>query len=762
MNLNVEAAAIVDPERERNGATWGASGSQPLPLPCLSKSCCETEMRFARRAAKKSPGASRSRASLCGALLHLPARIARRMADIRPSALRRLQKSPTLGRLPSIARLTAGEPTEAQLIRTALNARVAPSVCPAFWRDATAAAGVLGTDQFLSHLARSTVAQIRALTKAADATRVQIREARAALHAAVEARCDRLEGDLASAEAAKVGALKRELMMFESTQERWRAERDALGEVALSLSDAGIVSQQATLVAHADGMDAMLRPLPTAPVEPPVVKLSTADMPALLAQVAGFGRVLAPRPVAALHLSLTGFPRFVRPGDSLCLRLALQGESHAAQTSEEVDVALASAAAQLRVAASLVPPGVASRGPVEGAAAGVTTLSGAAAAPASAPAEGGGAPSSSPTSLPVVVPASLSVDAAKRHLLVTLPVPASAQHGSSVVISSVTLRGAPVMPAGSSSFPPIGVLLGLLPPMRLEGAASSVHTSSPCVAPGGVLYAPAFRAHEVRVFDADGTLLPSLPLAGLGLSAETRWAAWAGGGVGSPLPATLLLAGGTGEAARLVAIDPVTRGLRWATPPGALAGCAGVAALPAQGVVVVAPLGGKQLLALRLSDGLRVGSAPLPEGGYFVAADAAAGTIFCGLTSADQKGGADLVGAWSWGSSGSSGSGGGEPGFEARGPVSAAGARDSWRPLAVVPPGPGRRAAHLVVGAFNQPELRVLSLPGLALVHSHTLEGMRVTGLAADPAGVALVVCDRASKSIHVLAWPLPGMPVLE
>lgn len=694
--------------------------------------------------------------------------------------MRRLQKSPTLGRLPSIARLTAGEPTEAQLIRTALNARIAPSVCPAFWRDATAAAGVLGADQFLSHLARSTVAQIRALTKATEATRVQIREARAALHAAVEARCDRLEGDLATAEAAKVGALKRELMMFESTQERWRAERDALGEVAVSLSDAGIISQQATLVAHADGMDAMLRPLPTAPVEPPVVKLSTADMPALLAQVAGFGRVLAPRPVAALHLALTGFPRFVRPGDALCLRLALQGDSHAAQMSEEVDVALASAAAQLRIVASLLPPAVAaSGGPgTSGAAAlsvvGVTVLSGAIAAPAPAPAEGGGtgAPaafSSSPSlpivipaSLPVVIPASLSVDAARRHLLISLPVPASAQHGSSVVVSSVTLRGAPVMPAGSACFPPIGVLLGLLPPLRLEGAASSVHTSSPCVAPGGVLYAPAFRAHEVRVFDADGTLLPSLPLAGLGLSAETRWAAWAGGGVGTPLPATLLLAGGTGEAARLVAIDPATRALRWATPPGALAGCAGVAALPAQGVVVVAPLGGKQLLALRLSDGLRVGSAPLPEGGYFVAADAAAGTVFCGLTSADQKGGADLVGAWSWGSSSSSSGSGGEPGFQALGPVSAAGARDSWRPLAVVPPGPGRRAAHLVVGAFNQPELRVLSLPGLALVHSHCLEGMRVTGLAADPAGVALVVCDRASKSIHVVAWPLPGMPALE
>jgi len=35
-------------------------------------------------------------------------------------------------------------------------------------------------------------------------------------------------------------------------------------------------------------------------------------------------------------------------------------------------------------------------------------------------------------------------------------------------------------------------------------------------------------------------------------------------------------------------------------------------------------------------------------------------------------------------------------------------------------------------------------------------------GLAADPWGAALAVCDGASQSTHVLAWPLPGMPQLE
>ena len=84
------------------------------------------------------------------------------------------------------------------------------------------------------------------------------------------------------------------------------------------------------------------------------------------------------------------------------------------------------------------------------------------------------------------------------------------------------------------------------------------------------------------------------------------------------------------------------------------------------------------------------------------------------------------------------------------------------RPLAVIPPAPGKRTAHLIVGTVYEPELRVLSLPGLALVHTHMLEGVEVWGLAADPWGTALAVCDWASKSTHVLAWPLPGMPQLE
>ena len=87
---------------------------------------------------------------------------------------------------------------------------------------------------------------------------------------------------------------------------------------------------------------------------------------------------------------------------------------------------------------------------------------------------------------------------------------------------------------------------------------------------------------------------------------------------------------------------------------------------------------------------------------------------------------------------------------------------DVQRPLAVVPPVPGKKVSHLVVVGSVPKELLVLSLPDLVLMHTHILEGMEVKGLAADPWGGALVVCDAVFQSVHVMAWPLPGMLPLE
>ena len=72
------------------------------------------------------------------------------------------------------------------------------------------------------------------------------------------------------------------------------------------------------------------------------------------------------------------------------------------------------------------------------------------------------------------------------------------------------------------------------------------------------------------------------------------------------------------------------------------------------------------------------------------------------------------------------------------GAVSAAGQGRGSCVLAVVPP-PSRskQRSHLVVGSHGSPVLRVVSIPDLALMHTHTLEGMMVVGLAADPSGAS-------------------------
>jgi len=76
------------------------------------------------------------------------------------------------------------------------------------------------------------------------------------------------------------------------------------------------------------------------------------------------------------------------------------------------------------------------------------------------------------------------------------------------------------------------------------------------------------------------------------------------------------------------------------------------------------------------------------------------------------------------------------------GPVAAAGAAHNVRPLAVMPPALSSAPHTSSWEPLAEPELRVFSLPGLAVIHTHRLEGMQVGGLAADPWGTALAVCD--------------------
>lgn len=92
--------------------------------------------------------------------------------------------------------------------------------------------------------------------------------------------------------------------------------------------------------------------------------------------------------------------------------------------------------------------------------------------------------------------------------------------------------------------------------------------------------------------------------------------------------------------------------------------------------------------------------------------------------------------------------------------------------LALMPPAPGDSAWLLVVGDYSASHITVLALPGGERVfeasgtltredHSDAKAVAHwgwgpIRGLAADPAGTALIVAGHADVS--AVPWPLPGM----
>ena len=594
----------------------------------------------------------------------------------------------------------------ADVARAALASRVALAGAPRVLLHAASSAGASGADAFLVQLGRSITVALASVSTAAEAARAQLLQTRSALHAAIDARCDELATKIDSTEASKAAALERELVAVDAALERWRADTFAVRGAVSSLSDADVVLQHAALSTRLDGMETQLQALPTAVVEPPFVGL-VMDVPALLSSIASFGHIIAPLAITADDIRVDSAPSCVLPGDSLRLKLSL-GVRHASQSTEELQVSLGRLAGCTLIESTLEGPGVE----------------------------------------PQHLLATLSVGTTQRCLVVSLEVPSSAARALRIVIGPLSVAGQPV------SAPPLvlQVRRGVNPPLLLKYDSRSWPTT-PCISSGdGSIYCPPGQDSEVTVFDADGITLPGLPVASLGLTKFTWYSAFSQGDAPSLLLADSTISNATPCLSRLVAIDPASRTVRWTTPSESFNGiCMGIAVLPSLGVVVARR--GGFLSAHRLSDGSRVGTLGDPSETYFIAADPVTGALFGGD---HTPGGMRSVCAWSCASEGAGIL------ITLCGPVAAAGTRQGVRTLAVVPPAPGKAISHLVVGTHCTSELLVLTLPGLALVHTHALEGMRVSGLAADPWGQAIAVCDIYSKMLHVLAWPLPGMPPLQ
>lgn len=273
--------------------------------------------------------------------------------------------------------------------------------------------------------------------------------------------------------------------------------------------------------------------------------------------------------------------------------------------------------------------------------------------------------------------------------------------------------------------------------MTLHNAVVSYQT--PDITSSGTIFCPV--RCKVFVFEADGRLRGDI-------SCEALETLYIGASLYDEHSNTLLLGSDAGDVSRVAAIDATTHALRWVTPPGSLSNCDAATIIRGVGLIVLCQYGICELTVLRISDGAVVTSLRLPGSPAFVVSDPDhRGVLFV------SSAGAVHVLHWD----------------EARqvlvddGLVEAFGHRSS-RPLAVVPAAVAGGVAHLVVGDYNSSIVFVAPLPlpsppTVPPIRTVRLQKMRVTGLAADAAGGALLVMDARSENGRVLPWPLVEEP---
>lgn len=369
---------------------------------------------------------------------------------------------------------------------------------------------------------------------------------------------------------------------------------------------------------------------------------------------------------------------------------------------------------------------------------------------------------STPLQVQLALPATLG----NRAVTVTVSLPRASCECDRVIITGVIVAGATVSGDGHS-FPlsiPL-VVPGMLSPLLLPDAVCPLRVCSPCISEEGVLYGPKQGSDELQLFSRAGIHSSGIPLDPLCLSHCTTAAACCSIAEARDLAATseaprvadvaavlqalppslLVLADSDGFESTVVAIDATSHAPLWSqTVPW---DCEGIVLLPLVGIIVV--VGDRQVNIRCIVNGTQISSIHAGRPVCFAAADPSTGTVFVGVGPRAGHSSLYEVLMWRW-----------TDGIVMRDlvPIPAAGSSTADRPLAVVPPARGKRVSHLVVGTFGLSTLRVLSLLDLTLVHVHDLVGMRVVGLAGDPSGLALAVCDEVSQAVHVLSWPWPGL----
>ena len=557
-----------------------------------------------------------------------------------------------------------------------------------------------GADAFMLDIGRAVKSALDAVSINAASSRARLAAVREALLASVNMRCDELESAIASSECTKVSALEHELIAIDSSLEGWRA---AVSDIS-DLDDANLLVKRDELESRLHNLNVNMRALPTAAVELPLIELKTPAMAELLSSIAAFGIVISPRAINDSGLVVEGLPLrpTARPGGLLLLHIVLR--PHVALVGDDLAASLSAAAAGVNVDASIGVGGVARH-----------------------------------------LHTQVNSDVASARVDISISIPGDAPAGSIVTVHSVRFAGASL--AAASLPATVNVIRGVLAnAILMNDDTVFALPTTPCISSSGAVYAPMYGSPCMAMFDADGFTMPSIPVSRLGLSGRMCWSAV----VDVPEPILLLAdSNGHGHSSQLVAVHPTTFASIWVAEPGGTHvthNCSGIAVLPQHGVVIAADH--FSLHAHRLDSGVCEHSLSLkPNTCFYLASHHSTGVVFCGDYYSPR--------VWSWLFEA-------RVGFVARGLVASLDTEGS-KPsiLAVMPAAHGSGSSHLIVGTCDGPQLRVLSLPDLVLVHTHTLEGMGITGLAADPNGEAIAVCDTETNAIHVLAWPLAGMIVM-
>lgn len=483
-----------------------------------------------------------------------------------------------------------------------------------------------------------------------------------------------------------------------------------------------------------------LDPEPCAEVERDSAVPPTTVSPRLLHRAA----IFAAQRVRGSFISFLRVPRHLRPGGSLQIEVGLTDEFWAktradpALAAPEAAAALDSLLRHVRVVASLDRPGQPQVLPLD-----VQY----AAAP---PAAGHGAGSASGgESCSCSIAIKLGTELTDIDDVIGQ---------SSVLVEAASFAGE-ALPDFEPLRVPVFSARGMKAPLQID-APSRVLYAQPAISRDGHLYILRDNEPLLEFGPEGGAPISSTPLAKLRMSqaGSDSVAVWDEGG------ALLLIDSGVrtlADSSTLVCVDLESKALRWKTPiPTPSFDLTGIAVLPAQGIVVES--NGNSMTAHLLTDGTTVpiqrsrGFSSRYSSALYLACDPASGTVYC--NNSHNVCAFQIVGFAR------------DLTIQDIGQLAAADGTGTgnFRPMTVVPPGPGLTKSYLVVGAIFSAVLRVLSIPEHTLLFTYKLaHGMTVCGLAGDPSGLSLAVHHMGypgheQGAVEVMPWPLPGMPPLQ